>query len=99
VKAIEQLHVRHAIEGDDAHSELVSMLHFFDRFLSSVPGERLVAPIVEETVMQPALIDRRQLAAKTPVEILDDHRIASHAAHSFLLWRDREHFEAKRSLE
>jgi hypothetical protein len=35
--------------------------------------------------MQPVLIDRRQLAAKTLVEILDVRRIGSHAAHSFLL--------------
>jgi hypothetical protein len=46
--------------------------------------------------MQPVLSDRRQLAAKTLVEILDDRRIASHAAHSFLPWWDREHLKANR---
>ncbi len=52
-------------------------------------GERLVAPIVEKPVMQPVLIDRRQLVAQAGVKVFDNFGIALH----FFLrrgWRGEE---------
>src|SRR5262249_62050908 len=49
---IKHLHVRHAIEKDNARDKFVGMLHLFDRFFMPLLGKRrLVAPIVKEPVM------------------------------------------------
>jgi len=54
------LQVRETFEEDDTHDQLVSVLHFFDRFLSPLLGQILVTPIVEQPVVQPILVDRGQ---------------------------------------
>src|SRR6516165_3522223 len=56
VQWIKHLHVRHAIEKDNARDKFVGMLHLFDRFFMPLLGKRLVAPIVEEPVMKPVLV-------------------------------------------
>ena len=58
--------------------ELVGVLHLLDRFLAPLLGERLVAPIVEQPVMQPVLVDGRQFVPQALVEKIDDARIAFH---------------------
>src|SRR6516165_6639251 len=78
VEWVEHLHVRHAIEKDNARDKFVGMLHLFDRFFMPLLGERLVAPIVKEPVMKPVLVHCRQLTSKALVEILDDVGVASH---------------------
>jgi hypothetical protein len=45
-------------------------------------GEVVVAPIVEEPVVQPELIDGGQLVPKPLVQILDGFRIPFHGASS-----------------
>src|ERR1700722_10245305 len=78
MQRIEHLHIGKAIEEDDAVDELVGMFHLFDGFLAPLLGERLVAPVAEQPVMQPVLIDRRQLVPKRLVEVIDDARLALH---------------------
>jgi len=48
--------------------QLVGVLHLLDRFLAPLLGERLVAPIVEQPVMQPVLVDRRQFVPQRLIE-------------------------------
>jgi hypothetical protein len=47
------------------------MLHFFNRFLAPRLGQFLVAPIVEQAVMQPVLVDRGELVAQCFIEVFD----------------------------
>src|SRR4029077_15231551 len=56
----------------------IGVLHLLDGFLAPLLGERFVAPIVEQTIMQPILIDRGQLVPQRLVEIIDDTRLPSH---------------------
>src|ERR1051325_7801712 len=78
VEWVEHLHVGKAIEEDDALDELVRVLHLLDRFLAPLFGERLVAPVVEQAVVQPILVDGGQLVPQPPVEELDDARLTAH---------------------
>ena len=77
-QGIENLQVGEAVEEDDALDEAIRVVHLLDGFLA--PGLRkfLVAPIVQEPVMQPVLVDRRQLAAQAAIEILDNLGITLH---------------------
>jgi hypothetical protein len=59
------------------------VFHFLDRFLAPLLGQILVAPIVEQAVMQPILIYRRELVAQRFVEIVDDLGLAIHGAIHF----------------
>src|SRR5215510_15232491 len=54
------------------------MLHFLDRFLAPLLRQILVAPVVEQPVVKPILIDRRQFVPKRFVEKLDDFRVTLH---------------------
>ena len=78
MQRIEHLHIGKAFEEDDAHGDLVGMLHLLDGFLAPLLGERLVAPIIEQAIMQPVLIDRRQLVTQRVVEIFDNFGLALH---------------------
>ena len=42
------MQVRETFEENDTHDQLVSVLHFFDRFLTPLLGQILVTPIVEQ---------------------------------------------------
>src|SRR5262249_14397229 len=77
---IEHLHVGKAVEEDDALDQLVGVLHLLDRFLAPLLGERAIAPIVQQAIVQPILVDGGQLVPQPAVEIFDDGRIALHAA-------------------
>src|SRR5918997_5772386 len=77
-QGIEHLEVGEAFQKDDALDEAVRVVHLLDGFLAPGLGEALVAPIIQEPVMQPVLVDRRQLAAQAAIEILDNLRIALH---------------------
>src|SRR5712671_4460487 len=79
---VDDLHVGKAIEKDDAGHELVGVLHLLDRFLAPLLGERLEAPVVEQAIVQPVLVDGRELMPQTAVEILDDFRVALHVSQS-----------------
>ena len=71
---VEHLQVGEAVEEDDALDEAVRVVHLLDGFLAPGLGELLVAPIVQDPVMEPVLVDRRQLAAQAAIEILDNLR-------------------------
>src|SRR5262249_10292161 len=70
-------------EEDDAGDEVVGVAHLLDRFLAPLLGEVAVAPIVQEPVMQPVLVDGGELVPERLVEIVDDGCVA---AHGFLRW-------------
>ena len=78
VKRIEHLQVGKAVEKDDALDDLVGVLHLLDRFLAPFLRQVAVAPIVQEPVMQPVLVDGRQLMPQAAVEIFNDSCIALH---------------------
>jgi len=80
VQRIEYLHVRKAVEKDDPVDQFVGVLHFLDRFLAPFPGEILQAPIVEQPVVQPVLVDRSQFVAERLVQEIDDLGVALHDA-------------------
>jgi hypothetical protein len=47
------------------------VLHLFDGLLAPSLGEVLVAPVVENAIVEPILIDCREFVLQRPVEILD----------------------------
>jgi len=63
MKGFQRLHIGRSIEEDDAFDKLVCMLHLFNRFLAPRLGQHFVAPIVEQTVMQPILVYRGELVS------------------------------------
>ncbi len=60
-QGVDVLQIGKALEEDDAHDELVGVLHLLDGFLALLLGELGEAPIVEQTVMQPVLVDGGEL--------------------------------------
>ena len=64
MQRIEHLQVGKAVEEDDALHELVGVLHLLDQFLAPFLGELVEAPVVEQAVMQPVLVDRGQLVRR-----------------------------------
>ena len=74
------LQIGKAFEEDDAVDELVGVLHLLDRFLALLLGEPREAPIVEQAVMQPILIDGGELVRQRLVEIFDDAWISLHSS-------------------
>jgi hypothetical protein len=79
-QGIEHLHVGKAVEKKDAIGELVGVLHLFDGFLAPDLGHFQEAPIVQDPVVQPILVDRGKFAAQALVEVIDDLGIALHRA-------------------
>ena len=67
-----------AVEEDDSLDELVGVLHLLDRFLAPVFGQRLEAPIFQQAIVQPVLVDGGQLVPQAAVEIFDDFGVALH---------------------
>jgi hypothetical protein len=53
-------------------------MHLLDRLLALLGGKLGIAPVVEQAVMQPVLVDRRHLVAQRPVEQIDDIRMTLH---------------------
>ena len=80
VQGVEHLHVRKAVEEDDAVDQLVGVLHLLDGFRAPFLGEILEAPVVEQPVVQPVLVDRGQFVAERLVQEIDDFWIALHGA-------------------
>ena len=81
MQGIEHLQVGEAVEEDDALDELVGVLHLLDQFLAPFLGQGLVAPVVEQPVMQPILVDRGELVPQASIEIFDDFCVALHGPH------------------
>src|SRR5579863_214487 len=79
VKGFQRLHIGRSIEENDALDEIVCMLHLFNRFFAPRLGQHLVAPVVEQTVMQPVLVHRGELVAQRVIEVFDDFFFALHA--------------------
>ena len=88
------LQVRMAFEEDDALDQLVGVVHLLDGLLALLLGELAVAPILEQTVVQPVLVDRSQFQEQRLVKPLDDlcfalHNSCSRLGHAFRA-HDRE---------
>jgi hypothetical protein len=56
------------------------VLHLLDGFFAPVFAECLEAPIFEQTIMQPILVDGRHFVPQATVEIIDDFGVALHGA-------------------
>src|SRR5262249_30054596 len=74
----EALHVRHALEIQDALDELVRVLHLVDRLLLDALGETEVAPVPAHLRVQEVLVHRRELPGEDLVEQLEDLLVALH---------------------
>ena len=79
-QGIEHLHVGKTVEEQDAVGELVGVVHLFDAFLAPDLGHLQEAPIVQDPVVQPVLVDGGELMTQALVEIVDDFGIALHGA-------------------
>jgi hypothetical protein len=77
-QGIEHLHVGKAIEKEDAIGEAVGVLHLLDRFLAPDLGHLQEAPIVEQPVVQPVLVNGSELVTQSLVKIFDDFGVALH---------------------
>ena len=75
---IEILHVGEAVEEEDAVDELVGVPHLLDGFLAPLLGEVLEAPIVQQAIVQPVLVDGRQLASQAAVHVFENLGVATH---------------------
>jgi hypothetical protein len=53
------------------------MAHFLDRLHAPSLGEVLVAPVVENAVVQPVLVDRRKFVSQRLVEVFDHLLVAA----------------------
>jgi hypothetical protein len=67
------------------------MLHLIDRLVPLIVGEPVHAPIVEHAVVQPILVDRRQLVPERVIEMLDDLWVAFHGSAPFGHFRSSDH--------
>src|SRR6266700_5144598 len=76
MQRVEHLQVGEAVEEDHSLDDLVGVLHLLHRFLAPLLGQGLVAPIVQQPIMQPVLVDRGQLMPQAAVEIFDDFCVA-----------------------
>ena len=52
--------------------QLVGVVHLLDRFLALLLGELGEAPVVEQAVVQPVLVDGAELELQRLVKLLDD---------------------------
>ena len=80
VQGVDHLHVGETVEKNNALDDLVGVLHLLDRLLAPILGEVAVAPVVQQPVMQPVLVDGRQFVPQAAVEIFDDLGVALHGA-------------------
>src|SRR5262249_34000730 len=78
MKWIEDLHIREAVKKYDALDQFVGVFHFLNRFLAPLLCQILVTPIVEQSVMEPVLIDRGQFVPQRSIEKLDDFSVPLH---------------------
>ena len=75
---IERLHVRLPVEEKDAGDESVRVPHLLDQLLPPSVGELPVAPVVENPIVEPVLVDGGEFTAEGLVEIVDDLLISAH---------------------
>src|SRR3569623_1867829 len=80
---VEHLHVREAIKEQDAVGEAIGVMHFLDRFLAPLLGQFLQAPMVQKAEMNPILVDGREFAPQSLVQIVDNLRITLHSHSSY----------------
>ena len=77
---VDPLQIRHALEENDARDDLVRVVHLLDGLFALLLGELGEAPIVEQAIVQPVLIDGAELKLQRFVQGLDDLFVAFHSA-------------------
>ena len=93
VERIDDLHVGKAIKKDDALHDAIGMAHFFHRFRPPFSGEGAIAPVFEQPIMQPVLVDGGKLVPQPTIEIFDDAGVASHLRDRVSETREKAHSE------
>ncbi len=73
-----------AFEEDDAVDQLVGVLHFLDGFFTFLLCKAREAPIAQEAVVKPILVDGAQLQKQSFVQALNDFLVPFHGRASFL---------------
>src|SRR5690606_2270400 len=66
------------LEKNDALDQSIGVMHFLDGFCAFPIGQFCVAPVVQQTIMDPILIDRAKFEKEGFVTPLDDMCFASH---------------------
>ena len=59
-------------------TKLVGVLHLFDQFLAPSLGEVLVAPVIQNAIVQPVLVDCREFVLQRSIEIIDNLVVTPH---------------------
>ena len=80
-----KLHMRTPFQNDDPNHEVIGLLHHLDQFLAPTVCKCLVAPVIEQAVMQPILVHCGQLVTEPGFQILDNSGLALHDV--FAGWR------------
>jgi bacterioferritin len=75
---VHQLHVRQAVQHQDALDQLVGMLHFADRLFVFLLAQLFQSPVPVHAGMQKVLVDRGEFIGELRIEQLDDVFIALH---------------------
>ena len=60
-----------AFEENNTLDQTIGVMHFFNRFSTLLGSELLIAPVVEETEMDPILVDCTQFEKERFVKPLD----------------------------
>ncbi len=66
------------LEEDDPVDQLVGVVHLLDGFGPLLVGQALEAPVVEQTVVNPILVDGPEFEKERFVKPLDDLCVAFH---------------------
>src|SRR3546814_15706759 len=81
-KAAEELEIGEAVKEQDTLRHLVGVLHLVDRFAIFELGELLDAPMLQHSVMEKILVDRRQLVLEDGGQLFDDLGVALNRSQS-----------------
>ena len=74
-----------AFKKDDAGNELVGVMHLFDGFGTLFLGKLGIAPIFEQPIVDPVLVDRTKFEEQSLVKPLDDLLVAFQCPLSWFL--------------
>src|SRR5580704_12263359 len=84
---VEDLEVRESFQKKNTSGQAIGMVHFLDRLYAPFLRQIFIAPIIEDTIMKPILIDIYQLAVQAAIEIVEDSVVAPHCSKLSTAWR------------
>jgi hypothetical protein len=79
---IEALHVRHAVEVEDALDHRLGVFHLVLGFVALLAGEALITPVLAHLVVDEVLVDGRELGGEHVVQRLEHLGVALHVGSS-----------------